>query len=44
MFNVLNRANFAKPSNDVSTPSTFGVIGALTVNPRIMQYGLKLEF
>jgi hypothetical protein len=44
MFNVLNRANFANPSNDVSTPNTFGVISALTVNPRIMQYGLKLEF
>src|SRR5467141_1228970 len=44
VFNVLNRPNFAKPSNDVSTPSTFGVISALTVNPRIMQYALKLQF
>jgi hypothetical protein len=44
LFNVLNRANFANPSNDVSTPSTFGVISALTVNPRIMQYAVKLEF
>jgi hypothetical protein len=44
IFNVLNRPNFANPSNDVSTPSTFGVISALTVNPRIMQYALKLEF
>jgi hypothetical protein len=44
VFNVLNRPNFANPSNDVSTPSTFGVISALTVNPRIMQYALKLEF
>jgi hypothetical protein len=44
VFNVLNRPNFANPSNDVSTPSTFGVIGALTVNPRIMQYALKLQF
>lgn len=44
LFNVLNRPNFANPSNDVSTPSTFGVISALTVNPRIMQYGIKLEF
>jgi hypothetical protein len=44
LFNVLNRPNFANPSNDVSTPSTFGVISALTVNPRIMQYGAKLEF
>jgi hypothetical protein len=44
MFNLLNRSNFANPSNDVSIPSTFGVIRGLTVNPRIMQYALKLEF
>ncbi len=44
IFNLLNRSNFANPSSDVSSPSTFGVISALTVNPRIMQYGLKLEF
>ena len=44
IFNILNRSNFANPSNDVSTPSTFGVISALTVNPRIMQYALKLQF
>jgi hypothetical protein len=43
-FNALNRPNFANPSNDVSLPSTFGVISGLTVNPRIMQYALKLEF
>jgi Carboxypeptidase regulatory-like domain/TonB-dependent Receptor Plug Domain len=44
VFNLLNRPNFANPSNDVSTRSTFGTIGALTVNPRIMQYALKLQF
>jgi hypothetical protein len=44
IFNGLNRPNFANPSNDVSTPRTFGVISALTVNPRIMQYALKLQF
>jgi hypothetical protein len=44
IFNVLNRPNFANPSNDVSTRSTFGVINALTVNPRIMQFALKLQF
>jgi hypothetical protein len=44
IFNLFNRPNFASPSNDVSTPSTFGVINSLTVNPRIMQYALKLEF
>jgi hypothetical protein len=44
IFNLLNRSNFANPSNDVSTPSTFGMISALTVNPRITQYALKVEF
>jgi hypothetical protein len=44
IFHLLNRPNFANPSNDVSTPSTFGVINSLTVNPRIMQYALKLQF
>src|SRR3984893_13433798 len=44
IFNLLNRPNFANPANDVSTRSTFGVISALTVNPRIMQYALKLQF
>jgi len=44
LFNVLNRPNFANPASSVSSPSTFGKIGAMSVNPRIMQYGLKLEF
>jgi hypothetical protein len=44
IFNLLNRPNFANPSTDVSTPSTFGVIRSLAVNPRIMQYALKLQF
>jgi carboxypeptidase family protein len=43
-FNVLNHPNFANPASNVSSPSTFGKISALSVNPRIMQYGLKLEF
>ncbi len=44
IFNMLNASNFANPSNDVSTRSSFGTIRALTVNPRIMQYALKLQF
>ena len=44
VFNVFNRANFANPASDVSTPGTFGKISAMSVNPRIMQFGLKLEF
>jgi hypothetical protein len=42
--NTLNRPNFANPSSDVSTPSTFGVIRTPTASPRIMQHGLKLQF
>jgi len=44
VFNVLDWDNFANPAADVSSPSTFGKITALSVNPRIMQFGLKLEF
>jgi hypothetical protein len=36
IFHVLISPTFANPSNDVLTPSTFGVISA--------QYGLNLEF
>ena len=44
VFNVFNWPNFANPSSDVSSPSTFGKISAMSVNPRIMQFALKLEF
>jgi hypothetical protein len=44
LFNVFNWPNFANPASDVSSPSTFGKITAMSVNPRIMQFGLKLEF
>ena len=44
VFNVFNWSNFANPASDVSSPSTFGRISAMSVNPRIMQFGLKLEF
>jgi len=43
-FNLFNHPNFANPASDVSTPSTFGKITAMSVNSRIMQFGLKLEF
>jgi len=42
-FNFLNHPNFANPASDVSNP-TFATISAMSVNPRIMQYGLKMEF
>jgi len=44
VFNVFNHPNFANPASDVSSPSTFGKISAMSVNARIMQFGLKLEF
>jgi Carboxypeptidase regulatory-like domain/TonB-dependent Receptor Plug Domain len=44
VFNVFNWPNFANPSSDVSSPRTFGTISAMSVNPRIMQFALKLEF
>jgi hypothetical protein len=44
VFNVLNHSNFANPASDVSSPGTFGKISAMSVNPRIMQFGSKLEF
>jgi hypothetical protein len=44
VFNVFNWANFANPASDVSSPGTFGKISAMSVNPRIMQFALKLGF
>ena len=44
VFNVFNWSNFANPASDVSSPTTFGTISAMSVNPRIMQFGLKFEF
>jgi hypothetical protein len=42
VFNVFNWPNFSNPSSDVSSPSTFGKISAMSVNPRIMQFAVKL--
>jgi hypothetical protein len=44
IFNAFNWSNFANPASDVSSPSTFGKISAMSVNPRVMQFGLKVEF
>jgi Carboxypeptidase regulatory-like domain len=44
VFNVFNWSNFANPASDISSPGTFGRISAMSVNPRIMQFALKLEF
>ncbi len=44
-FNIWNHAQFNPPfGNDVSTPSTFGVVTSTSTTPRVMQFGLKLLF
>jgi len=42
-FNAFNHTQFSNPSTSVSTP-TFGVISSTSVNPRIIQFGLKVNF
>jgi hypothetical protein len=44
IFNAFNSPSFANPTSDIEAGRAFGVISGLTVNPRIMQFALKLEF
>jgi hypothetical protein len=43
LFNAFNHTQFANPSTNVSS-SAFGTITSTAVNPRIIQFGLKLNF
>ena len=43
LFNAFNTPQFAPPNTNVSTP-TFGVVSATSVNPRIIQFAVKLSF
>jgi hypothetical protein len=43
-FNAFNHPQFANPAVAVDTPGTFGQITTTSVNPRIMQFGLKYIF
>jgi hypothetical protein len=43
MYNALNHPQFADPDNDFASP-TFGVIRGTSVNPRVVQFALKLAF
>ncbi len=43
LFNAFNTPQFAPPNTNVSA-STFGVISATSVNPRIIQFAVKLNF
>jgi Carboxypeptidase regulatory-like domain/TonB-dependent Receptor Plug Domain len=43
-FNAFNTTQFSNPNTNVSAGSNFGLITATAVNPRIMQFALKLNF
>jgi hypothetical protein len=43
-FNISNTPNFANPSGDAGTATTFGSITATQGNPRILQFALKLKY
>jgi hypothetical protein len=43
-YNVLNRTGFAAPATVLSNALTFGKIGSLAVQPRVMQVALRYEF
>jgi hypothetical protein len=44
-FNIFNHPQFDPPfGNDVSTPSTFGLITSTSTTPRVVQFGLKFLF
>jgi hypothetical protein len=43
-FNILNQAQFGNPAVAVDSPASFGQITGTSVNPRLIQFGLKYVF
>jgi hypothetical protein len=43
VYNAMNHPQFADPDNDFASPA-FGVIRTTSVNPRVVQFALKLAF
>jgi hypothetical protein len=43
-YNLANHPQFANPSSNAGSASTYGVISATTVSPRIIQFALRYAF
>jgi hypothetical protein len=43
-FNLLNRANFSNPANNINAPASVGRITATSTAARTVQFGLRLDF
>jgi Carboxypeptidase regulatory-like domain/TonB-dependent Receptor Plug Domain len=43
-YNAFNHPQFANPASTFSTPSTYGAITSTTVQPRLIQFGLRFGF
>jgi len=43
-FNLFNHSQFSNPAVAVDSPASFGQITGLSVNPRLIQFGLKYIF
>lgn len=43
-FNAFNHPQFGNPGTNATAGATFGVISTTSVNPRIIQFGLKVNF
>jgi Carboxypeptidase regulatory-like domain len=44
IFNLFNHAQFGFPANDLNAPLQFGRVASTVNNPRLVQFGLKLNF
>ena len=42
--NLFNHPVFYDPTNDITSPDTWGVISSQGNNPRAMQFGIRLSF